>query len=186
MNSSLQQAEDLIISTKAKIRAIQNNYIRLGDKFLSLTENIKPINGCYNVGVSNRFTGETCETQGDFNGNSWAGFFKWLLGDMEEMGIGEIEELAIDYIEYAGKENGRFYFTFGTDPKFPFSEKDYVVVIARDINEAKDIFDKEYPPRISGSRCSNCAFIYEEYEFDTIRYRYYNGKDAVRTLGGVA
>ncbi len=104
INDKLQQAQMLARAAKAELKKIRNNYILLGNRFLNLTENIKPVNGCYNVGVSNRVTGETRETQGDITDSSWSGFYEWLLGDMEEMGIGAIYNLDIDYIEYAGEE----------------------------------------------------------------------------------
>ena len=103
--TKLQRAEGLVAEAKAELKKIRDNYILLGNQFLSLTEKLEPINGCYNVGVSNKVTGETGETQGDITDNSWSGFYEWLLGDMDVMGIGPIQNLAIDYIEYAGKEN---------------------------------------------------------------------------------
>ena len=78
----------------------------------------------------------------------------------------------------------KFFFTFGSDDKFPFSKDDYVVVIAPTTAEAQKIFDKEYPPRIEGLGISNCAFIYDEGDFEHFRGKYYNGKAPIRTLGG--
>ena len=103
--TKLQRAEGLVAEAKAELKKIRDNYILLGNQFLSLTERLKPIKGCYNVGVSNKLTGEKWETQGDITDGSWACFLEWLLRDMEEMDIGEIQDLAIDYIEYVGKEN---------------------------------------------------------------------------------
>ncbi len=108
LNKSMQRQQELaneIYAVKKKIRKIQDNYILLGNTFLNLTNDIKPVNGCYNVGISNKITGEKGETQGDITDNSWENFFSWLLDNMEEMNIGEIQDLTIDYIEYVGKEN---------------------------------------------------------------------------------
>ncbi len=78
----------------------------------------------------------------------------------------------------------KFFFTFGTDPLFPFSQNDYVVVIAPNIDEAQAIFDKHYPPRIPGLGLSNCAFIYTEGEFEKFRGQYYKGVAPIKVLGG--
>ena len=100
-----QQAEAVKQTVLKEIKEIRKNFMIHGNRFLELSDKIKPVNGCYNVGISNRITGETKETQGDITNNSWSGFYEWLLGDMNEAGIGHIKDLEIDYIEYAGKEN---------------------------------------------------------------------------------
>ena len=55
-----------------------------------------------------------------------------------------------------------YYFTFGTDPKFPF-ERGWVEVQAFDELNARRIFSLYFPSRKDG--CLNCAFVYSENSF---------------------
>lgn len=59
--------------------------------------------------------------------------------------------------------NKKFYFTFGTDPQFPFY-KGWVEVFAEDRSQAAKIFNSHFPPRQEG--IVNCAFIYPQEEFE--------------------
>ena len=52
-----------------------------------------------------------------------------------------------------------FYFTFGTDPGFPF-KLGWVEVQAMDESSARRIFSEYFPNRKNG--CLNCAFVYTE------------------------
>lgn len=70
--------------------------------------------------------------------------------------------------------NRRFYFTFGSDPAYPFGRDDYVVVEAENENQAVGIFQALHPNR-PGSSCVNCAAWYQEEAFDQFRDRYYKG-----------
>ena len=65
-----------------------------------------------------------------------------------------------------------FYFTFGSDERFPFGRNDYVMVQAQDGNRACDLFRERHPNR-PGSDCINCAFIYSEEKFNVFRERFY-------------
>lgn len=51
-----------------------------------------------------------------------------------------------------------FYFTFGTNPGFPF-QRGWVEVWAKDIEEAIEKFRAKYPDRTPG--VVNCAFFYD-------------------------
>ena len=75
----------------------------------------------------------------------------------------------------------RFYFTFGSDPEFPYGRKDIVVVTAKDENMACDLFQAVHPNR-PGSSCINCASIYAEDEFNEFRDKYYKGIEPVETI----
>ena len=66
----------------------------------------------------------------------------------------------------------KFYFTFGTDPLYPYGINDYVVVEANGINEACCLFNLVHPPR-EGSDLVNCAFIYGEEQFYRNCAKYY-------------
>lgn len=59
----------------------------------------------------------------------------------------------------------KFYFTFGTSPKFPHSGG-WVEVIAETKYEAAEIFNKHYPPRLKDPMVCNCAFIYNQEKFE--------------------
>lgn len=73
-----------------------------------------------------------------------------------------------------------FYFTFGSDPQFPFGRDDYVLVKANDLGEAVRMFDLVHPRR-PGSNCVNCAFFYEEDDFLRFKDEYYPG-DPIEVL----
>lgn len=55
-----------------------------------------------------------------------------------------------------------YYFSFGTNPLFPYY-KGYVVVRAADIDQAIAVFDA-YHPRRDGF--INCAFVYDQCSWD--------------------
>ena len=63
------------------------------------------------------------------------------------------------------------YFTFGTDPAFPFGINDYVIVEAPSISKACDLFNMIHPPR--HDNVVNCAFFYSEERFNEFRDKYY-------------
>ena len=65
-----------------------------------------------------------------------------------------------------------FYFTFGSDERFPFGRNDYVMVQATNGEHACDRFRERHPNR-PGSRLLNCSFIYSETEFSKFRDRLY-------------
>lgn len=74
-----------------------------------------------------------------------------------------------------------FYFTFGSNPAFPYGRDDFVQVVADDIREAVTIFRHHHPNR-PGSNLVNCAFWYTEDEFSKFREEFYPGREPVETL----
>lgn len=64
-----------------------------------------------------------------------------------------------------------YYFTFGTSEKFPFGIDEYVVVYASSIINAEKVFMEKYPS--DNPLFVNCAFVYEENEWITIKEKYY-------------
>ena len=58
-----------------------------------------------------------------------------------------------------GKPHSRFYFTFGSDPGFPF-QNTYIIVLAESEKAAVEKFREKYPDRHTGT--VNCAFWYSE------------------------
>lgn len=75
---------------------------------------------------------------------------------------------------YENVEN--FYFTFGSNKDFPY-QNTYLVVIARNIEEAIKKFKNKYPHR-EGSNCINCAFYYNEKEWNEGTKKYYSEEPA--------
>lgn len=68
----------------------------------------------------------------------------------------------------------KFYFTFGSDPAYPYGINDYVIVEANGVNEACLLFNLVHPPR-KGSDLVNCAFFYSEEQFNKNCAQYYPG-----------
>ena len=66
----------------------------------------------------------------------------------------------------------KYFFTFGSDPRYPFGRNDYVMVEAENAGRACELFRERHPNR-PGSNCINCAFIYSEREFAKFRTRLY-------------
>lgn len=60
----------------------------------------------------------------------------------------------------------KFYFTFGSDEKFPF-QGGWVEVHAKDLRWAIEIFRRKYPDR-DDYGCLNCADYYSEEDFDML------------------
>lgn len=58
----------------------------------------------------------------------------------------------------------KYYFTFGSDIKYPF-HRGHVCVLADSMRAAARIFNKNYPPRENG--WSNYAFSYDETVWNT-------------------
>lgn len=64
--------------------------------------------------------------------------------------------------------NNRYYFTFGTDPVYPY-RGGWVEVVAKDINKAIEIFNSHYP--LIDNQTGRYAFVYSESDFkQTVMY----------------
>ena len=74
-----------------------------------------------------------------------------------------------------------FYFTFGTDPDFPFGPDDYVLIQCSDIGDAVRLFKALHPNRPK-TNCLNCAFFYNEAQWQTGTKKYYEGRDPAETI----
>ena len=100
------------------------------------------------------------KTQGRDNG---CPYFDLCFEDYEGQNNGNTAmETAIlaRYMELkTGKPHSRFYFTFGSDPGFPF-QNTYIIVLAESEKAAVERFRAEYPDRHKG--IVNCAFWYSE------------------------
>ena len=75
----------------------------------------------------------------------------------------------------------KFYFTFGSDPEYPYGRNDYVEVEAKGLNEACCLFNLVHPPR-EGSDLLNCAFFYSEESFNKFREEYYPNRQPIETI----
>ena len=65
-----------------------------------------------------------------------------------------------------------YYFTFGSDRRFPFSQSEYVIVRADSINKACELFKAVWPSR-PGSNLVNCASIYDQTQWKPIKEKHY-------------
>lgn len=84
-------------------------------------------------------------------------------------------------IGYRNAQPKSYYFTFGSNPAYPYGREDFIQILARDIHEAAAIFRKHYPNR-PGSTSLNCADYYTEKQFSAIRPEYYAGKQPAEVL----
>lgn len=81
-----------------------------------------------------------------------------------------------------GKLEKEYFFTFGSDEKFPFGRNDYVKVIAESRQQAGKLFQTFFPNR-EGSHCINCADYYNANEWYARVYpNYYKGTEPIVTL----
>lgn len=76
----------------------------------------------------------------------------------------------------------KYYFTFGSDPAYPYGREDYLVVIGKDRPDCVKAYMKKYPPREPDSAVVNCADIYSEASWVTSARKYYKGKEPVEVI----
>ena len=74
----------------------------------------------------------------------------------------------------------KYYFTFGTDPQFPYKANEYVVAEAVNKNMAIRMFMAKYPGPYA--MIANCSFCYPEEEFEKNRDKYYKGVEPADVL----
>lgn len=75
----------------------------------------------------------------------------------------------------------RLYFTFGSDPAFPYGRDEYVVVEAESVELAIHLFQLVHPNR-PGSSCVNCAAWYFEGQFNELYDKYYPGASPAEVI----
>lgn len=75
----------------------------------------------------------------------------------------------------------KFFFTFGTDPQYPYGINDYVLVLAKTEAEAVDKFQEKHPNR-PRSNAVNCAFWYNEKQWDSRTKQYYEGREPAEVI----
>ena len=69
--------------------------------------------------------------------------------------------------------NSKFYFTFGSDPGFPY-QNTYLIVHAKDMKEAIEKFRANFKDRHKDT--INCAFYYSEAQWEKSEGEKYYGK----------
>ena len=73
------------------------------------------------------------------------------------------------------QETSKFYFTFGSDPEFPYGFGEFVEIEASDEDEAREVFRAVFPSR-PGSQFLNCSSVYSEFEWvQRVKEKYYKG-----------
>lgn len=77
----------------------------------------------------------------------------------------------------------KYYFTFGSDPAYPYGIDEYMVINAKNIHEAQMAFKAVHPNR-PDSACLNYAFSYteEEWKQSDICNKFYNNQPPVEEL----
>lgn len=96
----------------------------------------------------------------DYAGQSICDIVNTLLNDTEHMS--EYEPIIRRLIEKQ-KELSVFYFTYASDPQFPYQDG-WTEVLAPDRTTACRIFNAVHPPREEGG-CVNCSWIYDQEQF---------------------
>lgn len=88
----------------------------------------------------------------------------------------------------AGRANARqmeesmvYYFTFGSDPEYPYGRDEFVEVSAPNGELAGDLFRAFHPNR-PGSEFINCAMIYNYDQWQKVYEEYYKGKQPVERI----
>ena len=69
----------------------------------------------------------------------------------------------------------KFFFTFGSNPRYPYGRDEFVEVHTDTGNQAAQKFKLDFPCR-PGSTLLNCAFIYGEEQWGPIWKEHYKGK----------
>lgn len=66
----------------------------------------------------------------------------------------------------------KLYFTFGSDPKYPYGREEYIIAIGTDTQDCLNAYKKKYPNRPDSSAV-NCADYYTEAEWNANTNRFY-------------
>lgn len=75
----------------------------------------------------------------------------------------------------------KYFYTFGSDPQFPYGLEDFVEVHAETRNEADQKFQQAFP-NYCGSSCLNCAWVYSEKSWLPNWRAYYHEKPPVKII----
>lgn len=83
---------------------------------------------------------------------------------------------AVDFMESRPRDGAHsWFYTFGTDPEFPFGIEEFVEVHADTPSRANKKFMARFPCR-EGSTLINCAWVYPEAEWEKVYNEHYSGK----------
>ena len=83
---------------------------------------------------------------------------------------------AADFMQSRPRDGAHsWFYTFGTDPEFPFGIEEFVEVHADTPSQANKKFMVRFPCR-EGSTLINCAWVYPEAEWEKVYNEHYSGK----------
>lgn len=74
----------------------------------------------------------------------------------------------------------RLYFTFGSNPVFPYGREDYIVAVGNDTQDCLRAFQKKYPNQTANTL--NCADWYTVTEWKKVTETYYKDKEPKEIL----
>ncbi len=75
-----------------------------------------------------------------------------------------------------------YFFTFGSDERFPYGRNDYVEVIAENAHDACELFREHHPDRPGSEGIINCSFIYSDEKFNEFRNEFYPGRAPIEVI----
>lgn len=75
-----------------------------------------------------------------------------------------------------------FYFTFGSNPAFPYGREDFVQVIAPTIRQAAETYRDHHPDRAETPGLLNCSDVYTEEMFSKFRNEFYPNREPIEIL----
>ena len=74
----------------------------------------------------------------------------------------------------------KMYFTFGSDPGFPYGRDDYVLVEADSYRACLDKYKERHPNRTPG--LINCAEYYTESSWKSVAEAWYKGRQPAEVI----
>lgn len=94
----------------------------------------------------------------------------------------EIDEANKRHLEEWREQMGKnFYFTFGSDPAYPYGRDDYVKITCADEGTACKLFNALHPKR-PGHNVMNCAFMYNQIQWDSEVKQWYEGREPIQEV----
>ena len=73
------------------------------------------------------------------------------------------------------------YFTFGSDPKFPYDREQYVKIIGKDVKDCTATFRKHFPQPDKKDKTLNCADYYSGKTWEDTKHNF-EGRLPAKTL----
>lgn len=76
----------------------------------------------------------------------------------------------------------KVYFTFGSDPAYPYGREDYVMALGRTVQDCINAYNRKYPPRETDSKVINCADYYLQERWDRVKEMYFKDREPKEVL----